>query len=111
VHGSALWLVFISLVILPPITEEIMIRGFLFTGLRSKLSLIKAGLITSVLFAIPHLQPGSGQPLLWMAGVDTFILSLILVYLREKTGSLAASIGVHAIKNFVAFLALFVVKI
>src|SRR3989344_6947194 len=32
---SELVLVFISLVILPPIVEEIMIRGFLYTGLRA----------------------------------------------------------------------------
>ncbi|MGH7237402.1 MAG: CPBP family glutamic-type intramembrane protease [Candidatus Saccharimonadales bacterium] len=42
-----------------------------------------------------------------MAGVDTFILSTVLCYLREKTGRLYAGIGVHALKNFVAFAALF----
>ena len=34
--------------------------------------------------------------------------NLVLIYLREKTGSLWASITLHACKNGVAFAALFV---
>ncbi len=101
-------IVFISLVILPPIMEEIVMRGFLYTGLRQRLTKISAALITSVLFAIAHLQAGSGAALLWVAAIDTFILSLILVYLREKTGKLWAPIFLHGLKNLVAFLTLFV---
>lgn len=106
--GSELALVFIVLVILAPLVEEILIRGFLYSGLRTKLPKVTAALIASVLFAIAHLQLGSGAPPLWIAAIDTFILSLVLVYLRELTGSLWASIGLHALKNGVAFLALFV---
>lgn len=100
--------VFISLVILPPITEELLVRGFLYTGLKKALPMVWAVLITSGLFAIAHLQAGSGEPLLWIAALDTFSLSLVLIYLREKTGSLWASIGLHMLKNCIAFLALFV---
>ena len=100
-------LVFISLVLLPPVVEEIVARGFLYTGLRSKLPKIVAALITSALFAAAHLQWGSGAPLLWVAALDTFTLSLVLVYLREKTGGLAASMGVHMLKNGLAFVVLF----
>lgn len=101
-------LVFVSLVILPPLVEEILARGFLYSGLRAQLPKIHAALITSLLFAAAHLQFGSGAPLLWVAAIDTFILSMVLVYLRELTGSLWASIGLHALKNGIAFLALFV---
>jgi membrane protease YdiL (CAAX protease family) len=108
--GTALIFVFVSLVILPPIAEEIVARGFLYSGLRSKLSKFAAAIITSVLFAAAHLQWGSGNALLWVAALDTFVLSLILVYLREKTGSLWSSIGVHTLKNCLAFMFLFVIK-
>lgn len=101
-------LTFISLVVLPPIVEEILFRGFLFTGLRSKLKLWPAAIITSVLFAIPHLF-ASSEGLLWIAGIDTLILSLFLCYLRERTGSLWAPIILHALKNGVAFFAIFVI--
>lgn len=106
--GAELILVFVALVVLVPLAEEIVMRGFLYSGLRSKLPKIAAAIITSVLFAIAHLQLGSGEPPLWVAAVDTFLLSLVLIYLRELTGGLWASIGLHALKNGLAFLVLFV---
>ncbi len=106
-----LLLVFIALVVLPPLIEEMLTRGFLFSGLRSKLPILAAALLTSLVFAMPHLQIGSGEPLLWVAFIDTFILSMVLVYLRVKSGGLWASIGLHAIKNGIAFVALFVLRI
>lgn len=105
-HGFGLVLVFVSLVILPPLVEEIVARGFLFGGLRSKLPFALAASVTSVLFAAAHLG-ASSEGLLWVAAVDTFILSLVLCYLREKTASLWPSIGVHMLKNGLAFIVLF----
>jgi len=110
-HGGELVPVFISLVLLPPIAEEILVRGFLYSGLKKGLPKIWAVLLTSGLFAMAHLEAGSGAPLLWIAAIDTFVLSLVLIYLREKTGSLWASIGLHMLKNGVAFLSLFVFKV
>ncbi|CAN5377959.1 hypothetical protein BH10PAT3_BH10PAT3_4250 [soil metagenome] len=108
--GGQLGLVFLSLVVLPPIAEEIMFRGFLFTSLRQKFRFRSAAIFTSLLFGIAHLQFGSGAPLLWVAALDTFTLSVVLCYLREKTGSLWPSIMLHAIKNSVAFFALYHLK-
>jgi membrane protease YdiL (CAAX protease family) len=64
-----------------------------------------------LLFAAAHLQWGSGAPLLWVAAIDTFVLSMVLSTLREKTGSLWSAIGLHAIKNGVAFTLLFVLRL
>lgn len=111
VAGFQLALVFVSLVVLPPLFEEILMRGLLFSGLRSRLKLWTAGLITSLLFAVAHLQWGSDAPLLWAAAIDTFVLSVVLVGLREKTGSLWPAIGLHAIKNLVAFSLLYIFKV
>jgi membrane protease YdiL (CAAX protease family) len=107
-HQLQLVPVFLSLVVLPPVVEELLVRGFLYSGLKKGLPKVWAVLVTSGLFAIAHLQAGSGEPLLWIAAIDTFTLSLVLIYLKEKTGSLWASMGLHMLKNFVAFLALFV---
>jgi membrane protease YdiL (CAAX protease family) len=109
--GGSLWLIFISLVILPPIVEEIVARGFLYTGLRTKLPVISAALITSALFGLAHLAGGEGGTMIWAAVLDTFVLSLILCGLREKTGSLWAPISVHMFKNALAFAVLFVFKV
>lgn len=101
-------LVFISLVVLPPIVEELVMRGFLYTGLKQELPKIAAMLITSILFALAHLQAGSSAPLLWVAGVDTFILSMVLLQLRDRTGKLWSPMMLHALKNLIAFLSLFI---
>jgi membrane protease YdiL (CAAX protease family) len=106
--GSSLILVFISLVILPPIVEEIMIRGFLYSGLRRKSSRFPAAVIASLIFGVAHLQLGSGAPPLYVAAIDTFVLSMVLISLRERTGSIWSGMLVHALKNGVAFTALFI---
>ncbi len=112
VHGSVqLVLTFISLVILPALTEEIMIRGFLYSSLKKAMKVVPAALIASLVFAALHLPEGGAAGPLYIAAIDTFILSLVLIYLREKTGSLWASITLHAIKNSIAFVSLFVIHL
>ncbi|MDL2342214.1 MAG: type II CAAX endopeptidase family protein [Patescibacteria group bacterium] len=109
VHGGLpLALTFISLVILPPLTEEILVRGFLYSSLKKALPLIWAAVATSLVFAAAHLPEGGAAGPLYIAAIDTFVLSLVLIYLREKTGSLWAGITLHAIKNGIAFCALFI---
>lgn len=109
VHGAvALAMAFISLAVLPPIVEELLLRGFVYGSLREHISKIGAALITSVLFAAAHLPEGKGGAL-WVGFVDTFVLSLVLVYLREKTNNLWASITLHGLKNTIAFVVLFVI--
>lgn len=101
-------MIFVSLVVLPPFVEEVIFRGFIFSGLRSKLRFLPTAFITSVLFAVLHLQFGSSTPLLWVAAIDTFILSFVLCFIREKTNSIWPTVGVHAIKNGIAFMLLYV---
>ncbi|HVW23663.1 MAG TPA: type II CAAX endopeptidase family protein [Candidatus Saccharimonadales bacterium] len=108
--GAQLTMTFISLVVLPPIAEEIMVRGFLYSSLRKGMSLVPAALLTSLIFAAAHLAEGGAAGPLYIAALDTFVLSLVLIYLREKTGGLWASIYLHAIKNGVAFIALFILS-
>lgn len=96
-----------ALIVMPPLVEELLFRGFLYTSLRQKMPFIVSALITSVLFAIGHLQIGSGAPLLWAAALDTFILSLVLCHLRENSNSLWPGIIVHAIKNVIGFSVLY----
>jgi uncharacterized protein len=102
---------FVSLVILPPIAEEIMMRGFLYSSLKKWLRIFWAVILTSLIFAIAHLPTGGSGGPLYIAAIDTFILSLFLIYLREKTGGIWASMVLHALKNGVAFTALFVLQL
>ena len=110
VNGTIpLVLTFISLVILPPLAEEITMRGFLYTGLRQRLPVVLAALVVSLLFGAAHLAEGGDAGPLWIGAIDTFVLSLVLCFLREKTGNLWAGIILHATKNGIAFLLLFVI--
>jgi len=101
--GSDNLLAFLALVILPPLGEEPLVRGYLYSGLRSRWRFWPAALLTSVLFGLAHLEFGSGTSLVWAAGIDTFVLSMVLVYMRDKTGALYAGILIHMLNNLVAF--------
>lgn len=93
---------FIALVIIAPIAEEIIFRGWLYGRLRGKLSremsnrasMIISALLVSLLFGIVHLQ--------WNVGVNVFAMSLVLCGLREVTGTIYAGILMHMIKNGLA---------
>lgn len=107
----ALTMTFVSLVILPPLTEEIVVRGVLYSSLKKALPVLWAVVATSFIFAAAHLPMGGAAGPLYIAALDTFVLSLVLIYLREKTGGLWAPITLHAIKNGIAFVALFVLAL
>jgi len=95
--------IFLSLVVVPPVFEELIMRGVLFGQLRSKVSFWPAAIIVSILFAIAHGQIN--------VAVDTFILSLFLCNLREKTGAIWAPIIVHTLKNLLGFYLIFVTMV
>jgi membrane protease YdiL (CAAX protease family) len=109
VHGLVqLTVTFISLAVLAPLTEEILFRGLLYGSFRKLYPMVVAAVLTSLLFASAHLpEGGSGGPL-YIAAIDTFVLSLVLTFLRDKTGSLWSSITLHFIKNSIAFASIYV---
>ncbi|MEJ0073120.1 MAG: CPBP family glutamic-type intramembrane protease [Candidatus Saccharibacteria bacterium] len=43
-----------------------------------------------------------------MGAIDTFTLSVVLCYIREKTGTLWSGVLIHALKNGIAFLSLYI---
>lgn len=107
--GANLLFAFMSLVVLPPIAEEILFRGYLYRRLKLYAPKLSA-IVTSLLFATAHLELGSGSAPNWSAAIDTFILSFVLIYVTNKTKSLYPAILLHAIKNSIAFISLFVLK-
>ena len=91
---------FVALVVIAPICEEIIFRGWLYGKLRSKMSMWAAILVVSVFFGIMH-----GQ---WNVGINVFALSIFLCLEREITGTIYASILTHMIKNGIAYALLYV---
>lgn len=93
-------LAFLSLVILTPLTEEVLMRGFMFRNLNRVFGFVVAALISATIFGILH-----GQVNLF---IDTFVLGLVLAWLVNKTNSLWPAIALHMLKNSIAFGYLFV---
>ncbi|HEY5695404.1 MAG TPA: type II CAAX endopeptidase family protein [Candidatus Saccharimonadales bacterium] len=93
-------LAFLTLIVVAPVAEELLFRGFLYGKLRKYLPIWVSMLVTSLLFGVFH-----GQ---WNVGVDVFALSLVLCGLREVTGSVWAGLLLHIIKNSIAFFIVFI---
>ena len=91
---------FIALVVIAPIVEEIIFRGYLYSNLRRHITFGWAAIITSALFGFVHQQ--------WNVAIDVFILSVFACYLREKTGAIWGGVVIHMLKNAVAYYFLFV---
>ena len=91
---------FFTLVVLAPVAEEVLFRGYLYGRLKRWAPWIVSALITSVLFGFAH-----GQ---WNVGIDTFVMSMIACMLRDICGSLWPAIMLHMIKNGIAYYFLFV---
>lgn len=92
-------LAFAFLVLIGPLFEELIFRGYLYKKLKThttgKSSILISTLLTSLLFALLH-----GQ---WNVGIAVFMMSVFSCLLRELTGSLYASIFLHILKNALAF--------
>jgi len=93
-------LAFATLVVIAPLSEEILFRGYLYGKLRGKMPLWMAMLLTSALFGLVH-----GQ---WNVALDVFALSMVLCSLREITGNIWAGVLLHMLKNSLAFYILFI---
>ena len=100
ISSSDFILAFISLVVVAPVAEELIFRGWLYGKLRAKIPAIPAMLVVSILFGIVH-----GQ---WNVGVTVFVMSIAMCTLREITGTIWGGVLIHILKNGVAFYFLYV---
>ena len=100
-------LAFITMVVLAPLAEEMLFRGYLYGKLRKTAPIWVSILVASLAFGLAHLWVGE-TALQWAVTIDTFVLSLMLCALREYTGAIWAGVLLHAIKNGLAFYLLFV---
>jgi hypothetical protein len=105
-EGTPDWLALVitgvSVVVLAPISEELFFRGFLYQGLRRKLPLVGAGVVSALIFGAAHIQPPFGLGLLLLIPSIT-ALGFILAWIFERRASLVPSMTAHALFNFVGF--------
>jgi uncharacterized protein len=96
VRGVWLWLLGPIVVVAAPLCEETLFRGFLYQGLRSKLSIWPAALSSGVVFGLVH-----GY---WLLIPALFVVGVGLALIYERRGSLLASMTAHATFNLFGFL-------
>lgn len=101
-------LAFFTLVVLAPICEELLFRGYLYGRVRKYYNAVWTIVLTSLVFGLMHVYAGPGMPLQWNVMIATSVLALFIGALREYTGSIWAGILVHMLKNGVAFFALYI---
>lgn len=104
---SSVWLLVLAIVVIAPIYEELVFRGILWSAITEQYTALSqtsseirgaliASLITSLIFAVMHLQYGIYE-------ISTIVvLALIFCYARYKSGSLLLPIVLHIINNAVA---------
>jgi uncharacterized protein len=95
------WSMGFMAVTVAPVAEEVLFRGLMYPGLKRRLGIGRAALISSVLFALIHVNLMTFVPLLLLAGV--------LVWLYEHTGNLLAPVVAHAVFNLANLLLLLLV--
>jgi membrane protease YdiL (CAAX protease family) len=83
---------YVTLVIITPISEEILFRGLMYTPLYRKFGRHAAIVLTSLVFAHVHFYG-------LIPSVGVFIFGLVLVWLYDKTGSLVPPIILHMFRN------------
>ena len=90
-------LLWLAIILLAPLSEEVLFRGFLYRGLeQSKVGVWGAIGISALLWAIIHVQ----YDLYGMATI--FAGGILLGVVRQVTGSILPTILLHALMNLIA---------
>lgn len=88
-------------VFIAPFCEEVFFRGFVFPGLRRGMPVGWAIVLSSLLFAVAHADPGSFAVLL--------IIGLALAFLRWRTGSIWPGMILHMLNNGIGAISIILV--
>jgi uncharacterized protein len=101
-QGWGFVLTLVVVAVLAPIAEEIFFRGFMYAGLRRRLGVGGAMVVSTLFFTTLHLSVDAFVPIL--------VLGFCLAWLYEKTGSLYPGIFLHLSNNALALIALAAVQ-
>lgn len=100
--GFGFILTLVAAAVIAPIAEETFFRGFLYGGLRGRIGVPLAMIVSTLFFTALHFSIDLFIPI--------FILGLFLAWLYEKTGSLYPGILLHASNNAISLVLYVVAK-
>ncbi|MFO0787970.1 MAG: ABC transporter permease subunit/CPBP intramembrane protease [Pirellulales bacterium] len=92
-RAQPLWLILVTMAVVPAVCEEFCFRGFVFGALRARMNGVWAVVISALLFGVFHevLTAGRLMP-------STF-LGLVLGFVRLRSGSIWPGIVLHVLHN------------
>lgn len=96
--GVALVAGAVLVIVVAPLCEELFFRGFFYRALRSRFGIASAALLDGILFGAVHTGSSSVAVLPVLA-----LLGAMFCVVYERTGTLYATIALHAINNSIAY--------
>lgn len=106
---SLLVILILCVILLVPMIEELLFRGFFQNWLKKFMSTWQAIMLTSFIFALFHFAPSQGMGNIELL-ISLFVLSCFLGFIYERQKSLWAPICLHAIFNAVSIFLIFYVE-
>ncbi|MBX3422350.1 MAG: CPBP family intramembrane metalloprotease [Pirellulaceae bacterium] len=86
-----LWVILGLLAVLPAVCEELAFRGFIFGGLLRRQGVLRAVIVSSLLFGFAHA--------ILQQSITASVMGLLLGLIAWRTGGVLCTIVVHAISN------------
>ena len=87
----------LALIVVAPLTEELICRGLILRGLLARINPWRAIIVSALLFALVHLNP-------WQFPT-AFAIGLVFGWVYFRTGSLTLCMAGHALHNSISLLA------
>jgi membrane protease YdiL (CAAX protease family) len=81
----------LHVLIMAPVVEEIIFRGYIYRILKTKIPIMFAIIISSTLFSLIHYNV--------LSFILLFVLSIFLTYIYERNGSIMCPIIIHSLFN------------
>lgn len=96
----AMLLSFVMIVVLAPLAEELLFRGWMFTAIRARFAAATTVGVCTLVFAVAHWDATGLYPL------AVLVPGWVLSELRERTGSARPAVAAHALYNGVGWVSL-----
>ena len=106
--NGAFWVYLLGTsVLIPPLTEEIMTRGYFRVRLVESFGMMSGVILTGLVFGLSHTRYLQGDTMLLLFMAVILVNSVAWTYLVQKTGSIIPALVAHALSNGVGTAVLF----
>jgi membrane protease YdiL (CAAX protease family) len=105
-----LFIALFSILIVAPIFEEFLFRGILLSYFKTKTSLFKSIILSSLIFSLFHFSPAQGSENVSLI-FTLFVFASYLGFVYEKTRSLYTSILLHVTFNSISVIRIIFINV